>query len=31
VSGNRSAPWLCSFDWIIKGDNAIKILEGNYK
>lgn len=31
VSGNRSAPWLCSFDWIIKGDNAIKIIEGNYK
>ena len=30
VSGNRSKPWRCDLDFIVRGDNAIKILEGKY-
>ena len=27
----RDGKWKCSFDWIIKASNRIKILEGNYE
>lgn len=30
ISG-RSGKWQSSFDWLIKIDNATKVLEGNYK
>lgn len=30
VSGNRSKPWIADFDWFIKPDTAIKLLEGKY-
>lgn len=30
VSVNRSKPWRCNYDWLIKGDNAIKVIEGSY-
>lgn len=30
VSGNRSKPWRCDLDFIVRSDNAIKILEGKY-
>lgn len=30
VSGNRSKPWRCDLDFIVRGDNAIKIIEGKY-
>lgn len=26
----RKSTWRCNFDWIIKTENAVKILEGNY-
>ena len=26
----RNGQWKCSFDWIIKQENIVKILEGNY-
>jgi hypothetical protein len=30
VSGNRSKPWKCHFEFILNINNATKIIEGNY-
>ena len=30
VSGDRSKAWRCDFDFIIRSDNALKIIEGKY-
>ena len=30
ATGDRSKPWRCDFDFIIRTDNAVKIIEGKY-
>lgn len=30
VTGDRSKAWRCDFDFIIRSDNALKIIEGKY-
>lgn len=30
LNGTKTDQWQCSFDWITKSSNLIKILEGNY-
>lgn len=30
TSGNNSTGWKANFDWIVKPDNMLKLLEGNY-
>ncbi len=30
LCGKNKLKWKCTFDWIIKKDNVVKIMEGNF-